>query len=107
LNNKTKRLIIIILDVAIGIVVELWASNTYPEHKTLFTVLFFTLLSIRMGFDWLISTIEDKFYELHLNALLSELQANLEIQKEIKTKMKIAIENNDFESYRNYLKIKK
>ena len=107
MNSKTKKLIVLLLDVTIGVLVELWASDTFPNFKVLITMLFFIFLAARLIFDWFIDTVEDKFYDLHIKTQLVELETNLEIQTEIKKKMKTALSQGDFEGYKKYLKIKK
>ena len=91
----------------IGVLVELWASETFPDFKSLITILFFIFLVSRIIFDWLIDTIEDKFYDLYIKTQLNELETHLEIQKKIKDGMKSALERGDFEGYKRYSKIKK
>lgn len=107
MNSKTKKLIVILLDVTIGVLVELWASETFPEFKSLITILFFFFLLVRLVFDWFLDTVEDEFYDLHIKTQLTELETNLEIQKEIKEQMKTALANGDIEGYKKYSKIKK
>jgi len=107
MNNKTKKLIITLLDVAIGVLIELWASDSFPDLNTLFIILFAIFLLARLVFDWFHETIEEKFFQLELERIENERKGNIEIQKEIKKKMQQAIANGDISQFKKYRKIDK
>lgn len=107
MNNKTKRLIILLLDVAIGVIVEIWASNTYPNFSTLWIILFFLFLIIRLLIDWFLQTIEDKFYDLQIEAQIAAMENDIELQKTIQRQMLEAIEDGNIGKFKKFDKLKK
>lgn len=107
MSSKDKRSLIILLDVFIGVAVEIWASGMAPEHNTLIVCIFSVLLIIRIWFDYKIETVEERFYDLHIKIDLMKMETTLENQTAIKDQMKRALANGDLETYKKYSKIQK
>ncbi len=105
-SSKSKRFLIIVFDVLVGIMVEIWASDSFPQQKILWVVLFFVFLVIRLSIDFFVTTVEDKFFDLQMEILLHKFQSSLDIQKDTLKQMQKSIEEGNFEQYEKYLKIK-
>ena len=103
ISIKNKRLIIIVFDVITASAAGFWASDTFPDYKSLIITSFFVFFVLRLVLDFTINTIEEELYQLHIKAKMNELKE----QEVISSKIVESLENGDKEGYTYYSELKK
>ncbi len=107
-NSKSKRLVIIVLDLIIGFIIKCWASKIFPNiNDLLLPSFFFVFLLVRIIVDLFLSTVEDQYYKIKVSKDLTAMKHILDMQKVISAKMKEAMLNNDTGKYSELDKIMK
>lgn len=105
--HRNNRLLILFFDIVIAASIGFWASNTYPKITSIFIILFFIALILRVWIDFFTETIEEKFFKKHIQAKYFDFENNLELQSIIADKMKESLKNGDIKGYNEYSVLKK
>ena len=104
---KSKRLLILLLDILLGILIGCYTSNTFPENAGWVVGLFVILLVLRLGVDWFSITDEEKWYADFIQTKMNEMQRDESLQRIIHKQIESAVQNGDIDRYKILDKLKK